>query len=436
MSCSDARFDAWARPGRRAVRIGYVVKRFPRLSETFIQNELLELERQGVQLEIFSLKRPLEEPRHPMLAALRARVTYLAADATNSSAELDAITDSIAGLSPSKDRADRRMLAAKSLHAARLATAYEIQHLHAHFASDATTVALLAARAAGLSFSFTAHARDIYHCYVSSEVDDAARRRKISAARFVTTVSEFNRRHLCRLAGIAHGHKIMRLYNGIDVGKFQPRLPHPPSTRRVLFVGRLVAKKGVGDLVEACRILKERSMRFECRIIGEGPLREQLAEQIASCGLTHEIIMSGALDQDAVLEAMRGARVLALPSVVTDSGDRDGLPTVLLEALAVGLPVVSTNVAGIPEIIEPETSGLLVEPSSPARIAAAISRILNDDALASRLAETGRRKAIAMFDLSSNIALLRRKFENATRNHRSAYFLDTSADGSMIQTRT
>lgn len=411
MSCSNVNTAGFG------FRIGYVLKRFPRLSETFILNELIELERQGVHLEVFSLKRPLDEPRHPLLTQLRAKVTYLAVETDIGTAASQDLVDLVAGLSPAKPD-HWPALGEKSVTLARLAVASRLQHLHAHFASDATTVAMAAAQVARVPFSFTAHARDIYHCYVTPEVDDGARRMKIGAAAFVTTVSEFNRRHLCRIAASAHTRKIVRLYNGIDLRKFKPAHTQPPSNRTILFVGRLVAKKGVSDLIEACRILKERDVPFDCEIIGDGPLRDALTEQIRTSGLAARVALRGALPQDLVLEAMLGARVLALPCIVAGSGDQDGLPTVLLEALAAGLPSISTAVAGIPEIIDHGVTGLLVEPSSPAMLADAIREILENDALAMRIATAGRKKAMSTFEITANIADLRQQFERVVRNVR------------------
>lgn len=425
MLCFDPNTDV------SGVRIGYVLKRFPRLSETFILNELIELERQGVHLEIFSLKRPLNEPRHRLLTALRAKVTYLTSEMDADAAVSEELIDLVAGLSPAKSE-HWPALAAKSIIVAQLTAAARLQHLHAHFASDPTTVALAAAKIARVPFSFTAHARDVFHCYVSREIDDGARRTKIDAAAFVTTVSEFNRRHLCQISGDGHGRKIIRLYNGIDIKRFKPASSQPPNSRTILFVGRLVAKKGVPDLIEACRILNERGVQFDCEIIGDGPLRETLTEQIQACDLATRVSLRGALHQDAVLKAMLGARVLALPCVVAASGDQDGLPTVLLEALAAGLPSISTNVAGIPEIIDHGRTGLLVNSSSPAMLADAIHEVLEDDTLAMRLANAGRKKAMSAFEVGVNVAHLRRQFERVVRSARRPNSLIAAAGSARI----
>lgn len=398
-------------------KLGYVLKRFPRLSETFILNELLELERQGVEIEIYSLKRPTDEPRHILLDKLKASVTYVAGRAIDDEtreAERPELTETLARLTPAKSVPLRLALERKARAIGMLARSHGVTHLHAHFLSDATTAAMLASRVAGVRFSFTAHARDIFHCYSTPEADDDARRAKIAAANFVATVSDYNRRHLAALAGLAGQSKVVRLYNGIDLNSFAPSGDSDPTGVSILSVGRLIEKKGFSDLIDACALLADRGTSFSCEIIGDGPLQLELGKRIGALGLADKVVLRGALPQHEVLAAMRRARVLVLPCVKSTTGDQDGLPTVLLEALAVGLPAISTNLAGIPEIIEPGVSGLLVEPGAPGELANAITRILASPELARRLAAGGRERALDRFDLKRNVAQLRRHFVRAT----------------------
>ena len=218
------------------LRIGYVLKRFPRFSETFILNELLELERQGVEVEVFSMLRPPEEPRHARLADMQARVTYLPAapapetvivkrpsggalperQPLHEAAGVSALDD----VMPGRNGQETAGLVFKAGALALLAKAAGVQHLHAHFGSDAATAALLAGRIAQLPFSFTAHAKDIYDTYIDELTDRRMRRTKIAKSAFVATVSEYNRAHLADIAGAAHRTKIYRLYNGIDLRQF------------------------------------------------------------------------------------------------------------------------------------------------------------------------------------------------------------------------
>jgi colanic acid/amylovoran biosynthesis glycosyltransferase len=411
-------------------KVGYVLKRFPRLSETFVLNELLELRRQGVEVEIFSLLKPPEEVRHSLLATLDAPVTYLPGGKAVAACRVAAgpvagpmrktpldqlITDRppMIELLPGKAPEEAVQLCLQAAILAMLASARGIGHLHAHFASNATTAALLASRLSGIPFSFTAHARDVYHTYVDAITDAALRRRKIAEAAFVVTVSEYNRRHLVELAGERASGKIRRLYNGIDLSRFAfggdkaGDLDEPPL---FLSVGRLIEKKGFTHLIEAFRILRDRGVASRCLIIGAGPDRDALLAQSRAAGLEGQIELAGALPQDAVLAAMRRATAIVLPCVVSASGDRDGLPTVLLEALAVGVPAISTTITGVPEIIDHGRTGLLVPPADPARLAGAMREILAAPELAARLRREGRAKAEREFDLRRNVAVLKGNF--------------------------
>jgi glycosyltransferase involved in cell wall biosynthesis len=395
------------------------------LSETFILNEVLELERQGAQIEIFSLLHPPEETRHALLSQLRARVTYLpsisAAQALTvkqlaNGGELEKIplTDATGSYMfddtiPGRNSAETAALVLKGGTLAMLARARRIAHLHAHFGSDATTVAMLASRLSGIPFSFTAHAKDIYHTYVDAESDKRMRCAKIAEASLVVTVSDFNRKHLIGIAGKGAAYKIRRLYNGIDLTRFKYVTGgRDPST--ILSVGRLVEKKGFSDLIEACRLLRDRGISMRCHIVGDGPLGEQLAQKIVQADLQNEVLLLGSQPQEKLLSLMGKATICVLPCIVTQTGDRDGLPTVLLEALASGLPSISTTVSGVPEIIESGKSGLLVDPASPAQLADAMATLLASPTMREKLAYQGRRKAERDFDLVRNVGTLRGRF--------------------------
>jgi colanic acid/amylovoran biosynthesis glycosyltransferase len=411
-----------------SMRVAYVLKRFPRFSETFILNELLELERQGVDVEIFSLLRPPGEPRHALLSQLKARVIYLPSgsvvdsltvkqcigggDAEHIPLAIAAENGTFDDAMPGKDGRETSAIVLKAGALALIAKARGIGHFHAHFGSDATTVAMLASRLSGIAYSFTAHAKDIYHTYINEKVDRRMRMAKIAEAAFVTTVSEFNRKHLIGLAGPLFMPKIRRLYNGIDLDRFT-YMPHGRDPATILTVGRLVEKKGIKDLVAACAILRDRKTDFKCMIVGEGPLQGSLAAQITENNLEKHVFLVGPKPQEDLIELMRRATVFVLPCIVTESGDRDGLPTVLLEALASGLPAISTDVSGVPEIIEHGTMGLIARQSAPNEIATAMSHLLDSPSLRQRMAEVGRKKAEADFDLVKNVAVLRRFFETS-----------------------
>lgn len=415
-------------PRSRDLTVGYVLKRFPRLSETFVLNEILELERQGHRVEVFSLLRPPTEGRHALLAEVRARVTYLPSSSNLERIKLQegldarsidlasAASDGThpeAALFNGKSALDVATLHLKATAVALLAATRGVDHLHAHFCSDATTVALLAARLAGLPFSFTAHARDIWHTYTTPEADAAMRRAKLEAAAFVVTVSEYNRRHLAELAPRA-ARRIHRLYNGIDLQRFAPA-PAAARPGRIVAVGRLIEKKGFADLIDACALLRRAGTAVDCRIIGDGPLHGELAARIAAHGLEGSVEIVGPKPQEALIGLVQEASLAVLPCIVSGSGDRDGLPTVLLEAMALGLPTITTTVAGGPEIVAHGKTGLLVEPGDPAGLAAAIRELLASPATMARMGQAARARAEALFSLRTNVATLAGLFADPSR---------------------
>jgi colanic acid/amylovoran biosynthesis glycosyltransferase len=406
--------------------LGYVLKRFPRLSETFVLNEILELERQGHRVEVFSLLRPPLEARHDLIKELKARVTYLPSASTlmktklqeGLEAEVSDLTGALSGgataCEPVFNHASAEEAAAlqfKAAAVAALAQARGVDHLHAHFASDAATVALLASRLSGIPFSFTAHARDIYHLYKSISSDNAMRRAKIAEAEFVATVSDYNRAHLKQVAP-SHGARVRRLYNGIDLERFTPK-PAERKAGQIVAVGRLIEKKGFSDLIKACAILSDNGVKFQCTIIGDGPLLGELQSQISRYSLQGTVEIAGPQPQERLIGMVRQASVAVLPCIVSESGDRDGLPTVLLEAMALALPVVTTSVSGGPEIVAHGETGLVVEPGDPEALAASIETLLESPAIASKMGAAGRKRAESLFSLETNVATLATWFEEA-----------------------
>jgi glycosyltransferase involved in cell wall biosynthesis len=391
-------------PQSDAPRIGYVLKRFPRFSETFILNELLAHEAAGTECTVFSLLKPPEEPRHARLSQLRALVTVLrgAPKGAVAPAAPASASSTDAALFSGKTPAEIAALTAKAAEVAKAAREAGISHLHAHFGSDATTVALLAARAMGGSFSFTAHARDIYHTYVDPEADAAMRRAKMRAAAFVVTVSDYNARHLRALCPEA---RVVRLYNGIDLAAFTPSPGRDPG--HLIAVGRMVPKKGFEVLVEACGIIAARGRDFRLSLIGGGPGEQALSDRIARLGLADRIALEGPLPQEILARRLARAECAVLPCIVTESGDRDGLPTVLLEAMACGLPVVTTTVSGGPEIVEDGVTGHLCPPGDAEALAGALTAVLADRDRALAMGRAGRARAERLFDLAANAATLR-----------------------------
>ncbi|MBA2442737.1 MAG: glycosyltransferase, partial [Rubrobacter sp.] len=331
------------------MKVGYVVKRYPRYSETFIVNEILAHERAGMELEIFSLRPPEDGHFQDAISRVRAPVTYVPSSGARTSSfwtALEEASEVLPGLWDSLEvaRGEEGRDVYQAVILAQEAALRKIGHLHAHFATVSATVARLAARFAGIPYTFTAHAKDIFHESVRPE--DLSR--KLDAASAVVTVSEYNLEYLREFHAPA-GH-VRRIYNGLDLERFPYRSPEdrPP---RILAVGRLVEKKGVGDLVEACALLARRGREFVCQIVGSGPLEEELRERIRRLGLEDRVELTGPRPQGELAGIVQDAAVFAAPCVVGSDGNRDGLPTVLLEAMALGTPCVSTDVTGIPEVL-------------------------------------------------------------------------------------
>jgi glycosyltransferase involved in cell wall biosynthesis len=413
-------------PGPEPLRVGFVVKRYPRYSETFVVREILAHEEAGLPLEIFALRPPNDSHFQDLIARVRAPVHYLylpseglvsedlaAATLTVSYfwkalVEAAAVLPGIwAALAEGQSEEPRHVYQAVML--ARAVKAGGINHLHAPFASHAASVARLASRFAGVPYSFTARAKDIFH----QSVNHHDLRRKLADAAGVVTVSEYHLRYLHSTFGaLATG--VQRIYNGLDLAEFPYREPRerPPL---VLAIGRLIEKKGFEDLIDACAILARRRILFRCRIIGAGPLREKLCERALRLDLADRVQLVGARPQRDVIEEIRGAAVLAAPCIVGKDGDRDGLPNVIQEALALGTPCVSTDVTGIPEVVRDGETGLQVPQRDAPALAAALARLLGDADLRVRLASRARRLIEAEFDIRRNTERRRAIFRSGAR---------------------
>ena len=393
-----------------------MVKRYPRYSETFIVNEILAHEAAGVELEIFSVLPPEDGHFQDVISRVRAPVTYLPSKGLKvaefwSVLEQAGETFPDGWLSLEAARGEDVRYVYQAMVLAREARLRAISHLHAHFATAATTVARLAARFAGLPYTFTAHAKDIFH----ESVRPADLRRKLADAAVAVTVSDYNIAYLRESYGPAARH-VRRIYNGLDLERFPYRSPRERPLR-IVGVGRLVEKKGFVDLIEACAILADEGRRFTCRIVGAGEQEVELRARIAGLGLEDRVELLGPRPQSELVRLVQGAAVLAAPCVVGADGNRDGLPTVLLEAMALGTPCVSTDVTGIPEVIRDRETGLMVPQRDPAALAGSIGRLLEEPDLRVRLADRARRLVEEEFDVNHNAAQLREVFQTAGTAH-------------------
>jgi colanic acid/amylovoran biosynthesis glycosyltransferase len=395
------------------INVAYVVKRYPVFSQTFIVNEILAHEAAGFETTIFALHPPNDGHFQDSISRVRAPVRYLGGASSTKASEFWARLGELGALSPQvwSQLAAVRYEAADDLYRAVL-LALEVRkrgisHLHAHFATSATTVARMAALFAGITYSFTAHAKDIF----SDEVQPEDFTRKVHDAAAVITVSDYNTTFL---NDAYPGAAVHRIYNGLALDRFNFCSPARRS-RSIVAVGRFVEKKGFADLIDACAQLRARGVDFECDLIGGGELAGALRMQIETHGLQSMVRMAGELPQQAVIERVQRAAVLAAPCVVAADNDRDGLPTVLTEALALGTPSISTDVTGIPELIRHDETGLLVNQHDPTGLAAALQRLLDDAALRERLAVSGRKLIETNFDAAHNARALREIWAGCTR---------------------
>ncbi len=400
-------------------RLAYLLKKFPRLSETFILGEILSQERMGRDIHVFSRRSPDDEPRHPELAHLKATIENLPhyreidpwdtlfADDWDAEAVFSKV-GRVVREGKTWEHPRFPSLLVEALHLLRRTNELGIQHIHSHFATDSAIVAMILNMLGGPTYSITAHAKDIYRNTVKPELLSKI----FENSAFSITVCDANARYLAETIDEKGARQVRRLYNGIDLDSFE----FTESGRdegHVLSIGRLVEKKGFHILFDAAKLLKDKGLAFRLSIVGEGEDREQLLEQIERLGIGDIVTMHGAMDQGQVRVLMGKATVFALPCIIGDDGNRDALPTVLLESLAMGLPCISTPVTGIPEILDNGGCGLIVPEHDVAATAQAIEQLLGDEARRREFSRLGRERAETLFNTKKNAQILFDFFEEA-----------------------
>jgi glycosyltransferase involved in cell wall biosynthesis len=278
--------------------------------------------------------------------------------------------------------------------------------LHAAYGTTPATLAMLCSWLAGIPYTFTCHSYEIHQ--PNPTLTEKARH-----ARFLTTVSEYTRAHVIEKYGLEPA-KVRVVYLGVDTKSLAPCAPRDPDGRFVVCcVARLEPQKGHFVLLKACRILRERGVDVRCRLVGDGGLRSSLEEEVLRLGLTDHVEILGPLQPEAVFDALRNADAFALPAVVAPDGNRDAVPVALMEAMALGLPVVSTFVSGIPELVEAGVSGLLVPPGDAVALAKALERLASDRVLASSCGQAARLRVEQGFDLRKSAARMVDLFHEA-----------------------
>jgi glycosyltransferase involved in cell wall biosynthesis len=420
------------RTSNTPLRVGYILRSYPRLSQTFILNEVLALEQRGVQVHIFAITHPHEPIVQAQVAAVQAPVDYLEVAQQRRwwvilwehllTFLLDPYryfrTLRYVYVHPDFDEgytaSSRYVCFLQAIYLTRLLRRERhhlrgIDHLHAHFAHDPTLIAQLVHLLTGISYTFTAHARDIY------QIPKSALAERIKYAGAVITCCATNVDYLKTAAPAPHDAKLRVIHNGVNLDEFQPSSQARPDGKSatiplILSASRLVEKKGFPDLLYACQRLKQMGHQFQCVIYGEGPIANQLTALIEQLDLSEQVTLAGACTQQELRQVLQQADIFALTPFVTEDGDRDGVPTVLVEAMACGVPVVSTTVAGVPELVTHEVNGLLAAPHDVTTVAAELAALLSDERKRRQLGRVARNTVAEQFDLRAGALQLNNLF--------------------------
>lgn len=399
------------RPQHAPLRLGYLLRMYPRFSQTFVVNEILELEQQGAEIQIISQRKPTDGMFHESISRVRAKAHYIPEFwMERPGAALNLQWRAFRKNPGALTRSWRRTLLGSGLrgvelmqatHVVRWCRKNRIKHLHVHFGTEEANVALLARMLGGPSYSLTLHAFDIF----KDTVNRSLLAEKINHSKFTVTVSEFNHRFLLEEIPGVQAEKVRVNYNGINLNYFKSNgTQREPNT--IFSVGRLIEKKGFEYLVKAMVRLQRSHPDAVCEIAGDGRDEARLRKMIDQSGLQHRVKLIGPLEQNDVLKRMQRATCFALPCIRAKDGNSDALPTVLLESLACGCPSVSTRLSGVTEIIEHGVSGMLVEPEDDAGLSRAIGEVLDSRALAVSLGDGGRARAEERFDVRHNVRIM------------------------------
>jgi glycosyltransferase involved in cell wall biosynthesis len=411
------------------MRLGYLYSRYPVISQTFCDTEMLALERRGLDLVIGSVYPPLTSLRHEYITRLRGPIHYAPPQEILKIIERGAKTtrkwphdlvEQHHSRYGAKSKAEQR--ARNALYFADFFVRSDVDHVHVHFANRAAHTAVFLKEISGIPFSVTAHGQD----FMKDLGSDDLLREICAAAEFVAAETDYSR-DLLRQRCPNSAAKIHKVYNGIDLERF----PGGASTKRggyssrntvprIVSVGRLVPFKGFDHLIDGCAELAHRRIDFICEIIGDGPLRETLQAKIEQLNLSSRVKFLGSLSQDAVLEKLQAADIFALASTTDTQGATDVFPTVILEAMASGRPVVSTHLAGIPELVVDGQTGMLVQPGDSTALAHALGQFLRDPEMGLQFGHAGRARIEQHFRIEQTIAPLMELFERSSVSRSSA----------------
>jgi len=405
----------------QGLKVAYIMSRFPKLTETFILYEMLAMRQQGIQVEVYPLLREHEDVMHPeavqfvevahfqpfiSLPIVRANLHFLWKkpfvylktlwDLLRANWGSFNFFTGMIGIFP------------KTVLFAYQMRADHVQHVHAHFASHPAAAGFIIHRLVGIPYSFTAHGSDLHR-------DRHMLREKVTEAAFVAAISEYNKELIVSECRGNYREKVNVVHCGVDTAVFRARSHETPYEKgkkpfMILCVGTLHEVKGQAYLIAACRQLRERGFNFECHFVGDGPDKKSLSELVEQVGLSDKVRFHGRLTRDEIARLLLDADVLTAPSVPTSDGRREGIPVVLMEAMGSGVPVIASNLSGIPELVNDQLTGLLVPPRDATSLADALECYLKDPGLRRRLGRAGREKVVGEFDLNKNAARLAQYF--------------------------
>ncbi|HEY2614347.1 MAG TPA: glycosyltransferase family 4 protein [Chthoniobacterales bacterium] len=389
--------------------VAYLFERFPSFGQTFCYREVAELERQGVKVHVDSIRRPANEPPQDWNEEIVRRVHYLPEE-RELVAEVDRALHE-GKISPAAREAIRQwgrqsdfLRLYQAVYVGLRLQQNGLGHVHAHFAGMAARTAFWIKEFFGIPFSFTAHANDIF-----APRDFAISLSKIiESAAAIVTVSDYSANFL-KERFPAEAAKIHRIYNGVELSCFHPT-NFGGGIPSIISIGRLIEKKGFADLISACGLLKARGRDFVCEIIGEGPLEAELKSQIARENLGSRVKLTGSQTQEQIKLRLAQATIFVLPCRREKEGGMDNLPTVIMEAMAAGLPVISTPLAGVPEMVVHDVTGELAPEKDPKAICAAMERLISDPIRARRMGDRGREIAREKFSIEISARQLQKIF--------------------------
>jgi colanic acid/amylovoran biosynthesis glycosyltransferase len=434
----------------RPQKIAYIMSRFPKLTETFILFEMLAVEAAGTPIELYPLLRTRNTTTevegaglwtkfverfknsagpikiHPEAAIYIKRAHFfpflsfsiVLAQFYFLLTRPGAYFGTLGTIIRANLGSANYLIGALSIFPKSVYTAYHMQrnnitHVHAHFANHPAAAAYIIHRISGISYSFTAHGADF-------QVDQHMLTEKISESAFTIAISHANKKFIIDACGQQVESKIKILYSGVDTTVFTEDScvlppPNPDNSFTIVSIGTFYEVKGHTYLIEACRLLKERGLNFKAYLIGSGPYQAQLAQQVTESDLENHIIFHGQRTRKEIADILKTVDVSVLPSIPTIGGRQEGIPVVLMEAMASGVPVIASGISGIPELVKHEENGLLVPPKDPKALANAIDRLYGDVALQAKFGQAGRQTVLQSFDLYKNANSLIQMIEESNK---------------------